>query len=130
MLLDKYREYFKEEYKWKHPISIGKIDNNKEKMITFYNSKRIMKNEGFISDKKTKIKPITILLKYGTNYKEALEEATKIQRFWDFRNFNIDNYQIYSNLLYSEPIELGADDKGNYEFSFEIDLIENERKEN
>lgn len=130
MLLDKYREYFKEEYKWKYPISIGKIDNNKEKMITFYNSKRIMKNEGFISDKKTKIKPITILLKYGTNYKEALEEATKIQRFWDFRNFNIDNYQIYSNLLYSEPIELGADDKGIYEFSFEIDLIENERKEN
>nr|DAK31500.1 MAG TPA: hypothetical protein [Caudoviricetes sp.]DAU06895.1 MAG TPA: hypothetical protein [Caudoviricetes sp.] len=130
MLLDKYRDYFKENYKWQHPISIGKIDNNKEKMLTFYNSKRVMKNEGFINDKKTKIKPITILLKYGTNYKEALEEATKIQEFWNFRNFNIDNYQIYSNLLYSEPIELGTDDKGNYEFSFEIDLIENERKEN
>ena len=100
MLLDKYRDYFKENYKWQHPISIGKI------------------------------KPITILLKYGTNYKEASEEATKIQEFWNFRNFNMDNYQIYSNLLYSEPIELGADDKGNYEFSFEIDLIENERKEN
>ena len=110
MLLDKYRDYFKENYKWQYPISIGKIDNNKEKMVTFYNSKRVMKSEGFINNKRTKIKPITILLKYGTNYKEALEEATKIQEFWNFRNFNIDNYQIYSNLLYSEPIELGADD--------------------
>ena len=59
MLLDKYRDYFKESYKWKHSISIGKIDNNKEKMITFYNSKRVMKNEGFINDKRTKIKAIT-----------------------------------------------------------------------
>ena len=66
MLLDKYRDYFKEKYKWQYSISIGKIDNNKEKMITFYNSKRVMKNEGFINDKKTKIKPITILLKYGS----------------------------------------------------------------
>ena len=45
MLLDKYRDYFKENYKWQYPISIGKIDNNKEKMIAFYNSKRIMKEQ-------------------------------------------------------------------------------------
>ena len=125
MILAKYKDEFKKNFPWKEPISIGKIDNNKEVMITFYNSKRNMLNIGFKDIKTTYIKPVTILLRYGKNQRKAEEMAQKIQDFYDKRSFLIDEYQIYTDVIYAEPINLGTDENNIYEYSFEINFIEN-----
>lgn len=125
MILVDYKDEFKSNFNWKEKITVGKTDKNQEKIITFYNSKRTKNNVGFKESKTTKIKPITILLRYGKNQREAEIMANKIQDFYDKRSFNTKEAQIYSILMYQEPIYLGTDDNNIYEYSFEIDFIEN-----
>ena len=48
MTLKQYKDYFKDNFKWTDSISIGKIDNNQEKAICFYNSNRILVYVGTI----------------------------------------------------------------------------------
>ena len=125
MILVDYKDEFKSSFNWKEKITVGKTDKNQEKIITFYNSKRTKNNVGFKESKTTKIKPITILLRYGKNQREAEIMANKIQDFYDKRSFNTKEAQVYSILMYQEPIYLGTDDNNIYEYSFEIDFIEN-----
>lgn len=125
MILVDYKDEFKINFNWGEKITVGKTDKNQEKIITFYNSKRTKNNVGFKESKTTKIKPITILLRYGKNQREAEIMANKIQDFYDKRSFNTKEAQIYSILMYQEPIYLGTDDNNIYEYSFEIDFIEN-----
>lgn len=125
MILVDYKDEFKSSFNWKEKITVGKTDKNQEKIITFYNSKRTKNNVGFKESKTTKIKPITILLRYGKNQREAEIMANKIQDFYDKRSFNTKEAQIYSILMYQEPIYLGTDENNIYEYSFEIDFIEN-----
>lgn len=125
MILVDYKDEFKINFNWEEKITVGKTDKNQEKIITFYNSKRTKNNVGFKESKTTKIKPITILLRYGKNQREAEIMANKIQDFYDKRSFNTKEAQIYSILMYQEPIYLGTDDNNIYEYSFEIDFIEN-----
>lgn len=125
MILVDYKDEFKINFNWGEKITVGKTDKNQEKIITFYNSKRTKNNVGFKESKTTKIKPITILLRYGKNQREAEIMANKIQDFYDKRSFNTKEAQIYSILMYQEPIYLGTDENNIYEYSFEIDFIEN-----
>ena len=81
MTLKEYKEDFKENFGWNEFISIGKIDNNKENAICFYNSKRNSEYVGVfggIKNKSTNIKPITILLRYTKNQNDAEIMAQKI----------------------------------------------------
>lgn len=125
MTLSEYKDDFKTNFPWENAISIGKIDNNKDIMITFYNSKRVSLNTGFKYALNTNMKKVTILLRYGKNQRKAEEMALKIQDFYNKRSFFIKQNQIYSNVIYSEPILLGTDENNIYEYSFEIDFIEN-----
>lgn len=125
MTLSEYKDDFKANFPWGNAISIGKIDNNKDIMVTFYNSKRVSLNTGFKYALNTNMKKVTILLRYGKNQRKAEEMALKIQDFYNKRSFFIKQNQIYSNVIYSEPILLGTDENNIYEYSFEIDFIEN-----
>lgn len=132
MIITEYKDEFKENFSWKDGISTGKIDNNKEKFITFYNSKRTISNTGFRNTEskiKTIIKPVTILLRYGKNQRIAEEMAQKIYNFYNRRFFFIGDTQIYAMLLYTEPIAFGTDENNVYEYQFEIDFIENSKEE-
>ena len=42
MTLKEYREEFKSTFNWEDSLTIGKIDNNKDKAVCFYNSKRTL----------------------------------------------------------------------------------------
>lgn len=122
--LKQIKDYFKQEYKWREVISIGKIDNDKEKAICFYNSKRQLPYTPSIG-KKTKstyIKPITILLRYTKNQDSAENQAQSIYEFFEERTFFIDEKRIFVMMNTEEPINLGTDDKGIYEYSIEMDL--------
>ena len=127
MTLKQYKDYFKDNFKWTDSISIGKIDNNQEKAICFYNSKR---NKNYIGtfggkvNKSTNIKPITILLRYTKNQDSAEQMAYQIYEFFEERTFFIDNKRIFAIMIFSEPINLGTDDNNVYEYSIEIDFYE------
>lgn len=124
--LKQVKDYFKTEFKWSESISIGKIDNNQEKAICFYNSKRNMSYEPVIGGKafkSTYIKPITILLRYTKNQNDAEIKAQEIYEFFEERTFFIENKRIFVQMYNAEPMNLGTDDNGVYEYSIEINLF-------
>ena len=119
------RDYFKDNFKWSDSISIGKIDNNKDKAICFYNSKRDLSYQPVIGGKKLKstyIKPITILLRYTKNQDSAEIKAQEVYEFFEERTFFIGNKRIFAQMYGEEPNNLGTDDNGVYEYSIEINL--------
>lgn len=125
LTLKKIKDYFKENSNWKESISTGKIDNDQEKAICFYNSKRKIPYQSVIggrSNKSTYIKPITILLRYTKNKDEAERTAQSIFEFFEERTFFIDNKRIFVNMDTEEPTDLGSDDKNVYEYSIELNL--------
>ena len=127
MTLKQYKDYFKENFKWTDSISIGKIDNNQEKAICFYNSKRNLAYIGVfggLGNKSTNIKPITILLRYTKNQDSAEVMAQKIYDFFNERSFFIENKRIFVQMIYSDPISLGTDDNNVYEYSIELNFYE------
>ena len=127
MTLKQYKDYFKNEFKWTDSISIGKIDNNQEKAICFYNSKREHPYVGTLGGKKnrsTNIKPITILLRYTKNQDSAEKMAQEIYEFCEERTFFIDSKRIFVMMTYSAPIFLGTDEENVYEYSIELDFYE------
>ena len=126
MTLKQYKDYFKENFKWTESISIGKIDNNKEKAICFYD-KRTQPYVGIIGgnrNKSTTIKPITILLRYTKNQNDAEVMAQKIYDFFNEKSFFIEGKRIFIQMLYEGPISLGTDDNNVYEYSIEFDSYE------
>lgn len=123
--LKQFKDYFKNEFKWTDSISIGKIDNNQEKTICFYNSKRQLSYQGVVGGKansSTYIKPITILLRYTKNQDTAELKAQEIYEFFEERTFYIESKRIFTQMYINEPINLGTDDNNVYEYSFEIDF--------
>lgn len=127
MRLKQYKDYFKTSFNWNEAISIGKIDNNKEKAICFYNSKRVLAYDARIGGNKnrsTKIKPISILLRGTKNQDIAEQMAQEIYDFFNERSFYIDNKRIFVKMLNDDPINLGTDENNVYEYSIELDLYE------
>lgn len=125
MTLKQIKDYFKNNFGWTNSISIGKIDNNQEKALCFYSSKREVVYESVMGGKKNKsttIKPITILLRYTKNQDDAEEMAQIIFDFFEEKRFQIEDKEIFTQMLYEEPISLGTDDKNVYEYSIELDL--------
>lgn len=125
MLLSKIKDYFKSEFNWSDTISIGKIDNNQEKAICFYPSKRNIAKINTLGGKKNKgynLEPITILLRYTKNQVSANTKAQEIYDFFNERSFLIENKRIFVIMRSEKPIWLGTDDKNVYEYSFELDF--------
>lgn len=123
--LKQIKDYFKENFKWSENVSIGKIDNDKEKAICFYNSKRQLSYQSVVGGKNkltTYIKPITILLRYTKNQDEAEKKAQEIFEFFEERTFFIEEKRIFVQMYVNEPINLGTDDNNIYEYSLELDF--------
>lgn len=124
--LKQVKDYFKDTFNWSDSISIGKIDNNQEKAICFYNSKRNLSYNPVIGGnalKSTYIKPITILLRYTKNQNDAEIKAQEIYEFFEERTFFIGNKRIFVQMYNEEPMSLGTDDNNVYEYSIEINLF-------
>ena len=127
MTLKQYKDYFKENFKWTGSISTGKIDNNQEKAICFYHSQRNLSYVGVfggIKNKSTNIKSVTILLRYTKNQNSAETMAQQIYDFFNERSFFINQKRIFTQMIYSEPINLGTDENNVYEYSIELDFYE------
>lgn len=124
MTLKQYKDYFKASFDWDGAISIGKIDKNKDKAICFYNSKRTLSPIRTIDKKTYKIKTITILVRCSKNQDNAERIAMSIYDFFDDINIQIEGKNIYIQHLYSEPNNLGTDENGVYEYTLELNCLE------
>lgn len=127
MTLKEYKDYFKQEFKWNDSISIGKIDNNQEKAICFYNSKRNLSYIGVfggLKNKSTNVNSITILLRYTKNQDSAENMAKNVYDFFNERSFFINKKRVFVQMLYEQPVNLGTDDNNVYEYSIELDFYE------
>ena len=125
MLLSKIKDYFKTEFKWTDAISIGKIDNNQDKAICFYPSKRDIGKIKTLGGKKNKgydLIPVSILLRYTKNQVSADDKAQEIYDFFDEGSFLIEDKRIFAIMKSENPIWLGTDDKNVYEYYFELDF--------
>ncbi|MCM1286548.1 MAG: minor capsid protein [Acetobacter sp.] len=115
---------FDENFNFPTNSTIGKICDE-DIAICFYNSKRILSHittVGGLCNSSYSVKAITVLLRYTTDNLEAEQQAIAIQNYFNERKCIINQKNIYFKLLYQEPIFLGTDDTGVYEYSFEIDV--------
>jgi len=127
MLLVDIKDYFKEKFLWSESISIGKIDNNQEKAICFYPSKREISKINRVGGKKNakyNLIPITILLRYTKNQSLAEQKAKEIYDFFDERSFLLNEKRLFIIMQNNEPIWLGTDEQNVYEYSFELNFYE------
>lgn len=125
MTLKNIKDDFKIHFKWLDSISIGKIDQNQEKAICFYPSKRDNGYQitiGGSKNKKYDLKKVTILLRYTKNQNDAEIMAQKIYDFFYERSFFLNEKRVFVIMKCESPIWLGTDDKNIYEYSFELDF--------
>lgn len=127
MTLREIKDLFKIEYGWTDGISIGKIDRDKDKAICFYPTQTSQNNITTVGGKKNRgyeKRKVTVLLRYGTNAAKAEEKAKNIYDFFDEKEINTDVLNIFTVMRYSEPISLGTDDDGIYEYTLEFEIYE------
>lgn len=127
MTLKEIKDYFKTAFGWSDSISIDKIDNNSQKAVCFYNSRSPrpkISTYGGKQNRSYELKPITILLRWTTNADSAEQKAKEIYNFFDEKAFYLNEKRVFVISRYDSPIDLGTDDGGVYEYSFEFDFYE------
>ena len=125
MLLNEIKEWFKKECKKAkafEQVSIGKIDNNLDKALCFYNSKTTPPYINKLGASSYSIKALTILMRYGKNQNDAEIMANELYKFFDKKDTLINEKRVFFSFEIETPISLGTDDKGIIEYSFEINL--------
>lgn len=127
MIVDDYLTYFETNFSFDGSKTTGKIDRNSEKAICFYPSKREYAYQGVLggkANKTTVIKPITILLRYTKNQLNAEEMAKSIFDFFNERSFFMKRKKVFVIMPYNDPVYLGTDEFGVFEYTIEIDFYE------
>lgn len=106
---------------------IGRLDAKKERSIGVYSRNRSsapVMALGGLDNSSYDIKSVSILVHWNQN---ARETETAARNLWDhlqqISNLDIGEDHIdYLMLLVPEPISVGADDDGIYEYVIEFDL--------
>lgn len=125
MTLSQLRDYFKVNFPWNDSVSVGKIDQNKERAVCFYHSKVSRPKINTIGGKENRsysVMPITILLRYGKNYEAAEQKAQSIYDFFDEKSFIYNDERVFVISPYDRSIDVGTDDMGIYENTLEFDI--------
>lgn len=125
MTLKGLKDFFKSAYGWTDSISIGKIDGDADKAICFYHSRfgtAKVQTAGGKQNRSYGVLSVTALLRWTRNADDAEGKAHSIYDFFDEQNFTIDGRRAFIISRYDGPIDLGTDDNGVYEHSFEFDV--------
>ena len=106
---------------------IGKLDNKKDKSIGIYSRKRSgppVMAYGGLENSKYDIKPISVLIHWNKNADETERTAFNLfKAIQSEKNRYMGSIQIYYvELKVPEPVNVGTDDKGIYEYVIEFDI--------
>ncbi len=103
----------------------GKLDANKEKAICVYQRKSTIEAIRAIGGKSNyNIKPISVLIHWNKNSTETEKTAYKLyEQLEAVSSFLLNDTKVYFiRLLQSEPVSVGTDDNGIYEYVIEFDI--------
>lgn len=111
------RDYLKTLIQADH-FSIGKIDGTKDKSVGVYSDNSYMRIEAMGRKSSYDRAGIRILLHWDKNMRETEEVARdlyeKLRYITDTQMNNL--YVYYLDLQYGEPVFVGTDDEGVYEY--------------
>ncbi|MDQ0149354.1 minor capsid protein [Eubacterium multiforme] len=125
MLLSEVREYLKSKIECPQWY-IGKIDATKEKCIGIY-SIRGPKSHialGGLANTSYSTKAISILVHWGNNANKAEQKAQDVYNSLFGQNAIIGGKRVIDfNMKTTEPISVGTDKNGIYEYVIEVNII-------
>ena len=104
-------------------FTIGKLDTSKPQTICIYSGRSAgthrpkLGNESGYGEK-----TIRILIRWGTNYARAEEKAQQVYNVLSDKTIIVDGVTVCFIRKHPEPVSLGTDDKGVYEFSIDLNL--------
>lgn len=110
---------------------IGKLDNKPDKSFGFYPLKRSEPPVRAVGTTPTyDVIGISVLIHWNDNAKETELAARQLyQQLYQIKNIKISSHTVYLiELLVSEPVDVGTDEKGVYERVIELKIYY-ERKE-
>lgn len=125
MLLSEIREYLKTKInspQW----YIGKIDGNKEQCIGLYSIQATKSNIalGGLNNTSYSTKAISILIHWGKNSNIAEQKAHEVYNVLFGQSATIGGKRVIDfNMRTSEPISVGTDVNGIYEYVIEVNII-------
>lgn len=67
-------------------------------------------------------------MRYGTNADIAEVKAKEIYDFFDEKEFILNGKRVFVVSRYNSPIDLGTDEKGIYEYSFELNFYQTDKE--
>lgn len=106
-------------------FTIGKLDTSKSQTICVYSGLSAGANRPKLgNDSGYGEKSIRILVRWGSNFAKAEEKAQRVYNLLGSSNPINNNEKICFVIpKYAEPVSLGTDDKGIYEFSIDVNLF-------
>lgn len=132
MFLKEIKDWLKEQL---NDISInyyiGKIDTSKEKAICLY-SREGSNNKiaiGGLENTSIGNKAICILVHYGKNYYTSERKAKSIYDIFNGQQAIINNHRCFFKMKTDEPISLGTNDNGIYEFTIDLNITYNRKED-
>lgn len=106
---------------------IGRLDNKKEKSLGVYNRTRSgppVMAIGGISQSSYEVKSVSLLLHWNRNARETEAAAGELwSGLLDPGEITLGGHQVhYLKLMVPEPVFVGNDESGIYEYVIEFDL--------
>lgn len=125
MLLSEIREYLKTKIECPQWY-IGKIDGTKEQCIGIYSIQGTKSNIalGGLANTSYSTKAISILIHWGKNANTAEQKAHEVYNVLFGQKAFIGGKRVIDfNMKTSEPISVGTDENGIYEYVIEVNII-------
>lgn len=118
------RDWLKPQIADSESFTIGKLDTSKKQAVCIYNRQSASNKiaVGGLENTSTANKKISILVHWGTNCNTAELKAQEIYNLF-LGTQTINGKKCFFNVEFDEPVSLGTDDKGIYEFTIELTII-------
>lgn len=118
------RDWLKPQVVGAESVTIGKLDMSKQQTVCIYNrpSKGNRIAIGGVDNTTVANKKVSILVHWGTNCNIAELKAQEIYKLFQGTR-TVNGKKCFFNLEFDEPVSLGTDDKGIYEFTIELNII-------
>ena len=123
MTTNKFRDWLKPQIDIGQGITTGKLDTSKEKTVCIYNDTSEGSPVTAIGGAESyNVRSMKILTHWGQNSNTAELHALSIYDVLKQERFFIEEKWHFIQLLCPEPIPMGTDEKGFYEFVIKLQI--------
>lgn len=124
MTLANVRDWLKPQISGHESCTIGKLDTSKSKAVCVYN--RPLSDTpisvGGVANSSYSTKKICVLVHWGTNCDKAEQKAQEIYNLFRGISSEINGKKCFFTMEQVEPVGVGTDDKGIYEFTIDLTI--------